>query len=158
GAELVTIGSLDQSADFSQYNTVFSQIVVNDTGATNADTGILAEISTDGLGAGNSATIANENGTATLINDDDLTQSADIVQKNQAMNEMAIQNSGSLNASGIGISASIDVDNLTLANDATFSFSDDASAVANDLTQTAQIQQSNIVRNKITVTNSGSVN
>ena len=43
-AALVTIGSLDESADFTQYNTVFSQIVVNDTGATNAETGILAEI------------------------------------------------------------------------------------------------------------------
>ena len=35
-AALVTVGSLDQSANFTQYNTVFSQIVISDTGATDA--------------------------------------------------------------------------------------------------------------------------
>ena len=157
-AALVTIGSLDESADFTQYNTVFSQIVVNDTGATNAETGILAEIRTIGLGASNIVTIANENGTATLINDDDLTQSADIVQKNQVINEIAIQNGSALAASETGIRASIEAEDLSLANDATFSFSDDASEIADDLSQTAQIEQTNSVSNRIAITNAGGIN
>ena len=157
-AALVTIGSLDQSADFTQYNTVFSQIIVSDTGATDAQTGILAEISTIGLGSTNAAEIENENGTATLINDDDLTQSADIVQKNEVINEIAIQNGGALTASETGIRARIAVDDLTLSNSATFSFSDDASEVADDLAQTAQVEQSNSVTNKITITNAGGIN
>ena len=157
-AALFTLGSLDQSANFTQYNTVFSQIIINDTGATKAETGILAEVSTRGLGLGNEAELENENGTATLINDDDLTQSADIVQKNEVINEVSIQNGANLTASVTGIRASIDVDDLTLSNTASFSFSNDASNVADDLTQTAQVQQSNSVTSKITVTNAGSIN
>ena len=89
---------------------------------------------------GNEAELENENGTATLINDDDLTQSADIVQKNEVINEISIQNGGNLTASVTGIRASIDVDDLTLSNTASFSFSNDASNVADDLTQTAQVR------------------
>ena len=157
-AALVTIGSLDQSADFTQYNTVFSQIIVADTGATDAQTGILAEVTTIGLGLTNAAEIENENGTATLINDDDLTQSADIVQKNEVINEIAIQNGGTLTASDTGIRARIEVDDLSLSNSATFSFSDDASEVADDVAQTAQVEQSNSVTNKITIANAGGIN
>ena len=71
-AALVTIGSLDQSADFTQYNTVFSQIIISDTGATDAQTGILAEISSQRPRLDQCGEIENANGTATLINDDDL--------------------------------------------------------------------------------------
>ena len=102
----VILGSLEQSANFTQYNTVFSQIVINDTGANDAQTGIQAEIRSQGLDLINEAELENANGTATLINDDDLVQTADIVQKNEVVNQIFIQNGGSLTASGTGIRAS----------------------------------------------------
>ncbi len=92
-AALVTVGSLDQSANFTQYNTVFSQIVVDDAGTTDAETGILAEISSRSLNLGNEAAIENINETTTLIDDDDLDQSAHIVQNNAVTNDISIKTS-----------------------------------------------------------------
>ena len=156
-AALVTAGSLDQSAKSAQYNTVFSQIVIGDTGATDAETGILAEISSLGLDLRNGATLGNANGTATLINQDDLDQSADIVQNNTVTNDISITTGKSLTASGTGIRAEIDVDDVHLANTASFEFSNDATSVADDLHQLAEVEQSNIVTSTINVANTGSV-
>ena len=156
-AALVTVGSLDQSANFTQYNTVFSQIVIDDTGGVDAATGIQAEITSRSLDLANGAALQNVNGTATLIDDDDLEQSADIVQKNAVTNDISIKTGGSLTASGTGIQAVIDVDDLQLANTASFAFTNNASGVADDLTQSAEVEQSNIVTSTITVINTGSV-
>ena len=141
----------------AQYNTVFSQIVINDSGTNDAETGIQAEISSLGLDLRNEATLGNANGTATLINQDDLDQSADIVQNNTVTNEISITTGKSLTASGTGIRAEIDVDDVHLANTASFEFSNDATSVADDLHKLAEVEQSNIVTSTINVANTGSV-
>ncbi len=156
-AAAVTLGSLEQSANIAQYNTVFSQIIINDAAATDAQTGIQAEVGSQNLNLVNQSEVNAINADVTSINDDDLVQSADIVQQNQVTNDISVQNGGSLTASGTGIRARIDNDGLQLSNTAFFSFLSDASEVAGDVTQTATLQQSNIVSSTITVINTGSV-
>ena len=156
-AAAVTLGSLDQSANITQYNTVFSQIIISDAAATDAQTGIQAEVGSQNLNLVNQSEANNLNAAATSINDDDLVQSANIVQQNQVTNDISVQNGGNLTASDTGIRARIDNDGLQLSNTAFFSLLNDASAVAGDATQTATLQQSNIVASTITITNTGSV-
>ena len=157
-AAAVTLGSLEQSANITQHNAVFNQIVINNAGASDAQTGIQSEIRSQGLDLINEAELDNVTATATAIYDDDLTQSADLVQNNTVTNDISIKTGGSLTASGTVIRAIVEVDDLTLSNAASFSFSNDASNVGDDLTQTAQVEQSNSVTSKITVTNAGSIN
>ena len=156
-AAAVILGSLEQSANIAQYNAAFSQIVINDAGASDAQTGIQSEITSQGLDLINEAELHNVTATATAINHDDLVQSADIVQSNTVINDISIKTGGSLTASRTGIQAVIDVDDLQLANTASFEFTNGAPAVADDLTQSAEVEQSNIVTSTIAVTNTGSV-
>src|SRR6185437_8474057 len=88
-AAAVTLGSLAQSANITQDNTVFSQIIINDGAATDAEIGIQAEVGSQNLNLVNQAEANNLNAAATVINDDDLVQSANIVQQNQVTNDIS---------------------------------------------------------------------
>ena len=155
-AAAVLLGSLQQSANVTQSNTVFSQIVINDSGANDAQTGIQAEIRSQGLDLINEAEVDDANAAATIISNDALVQTADIVQKNEVVSQIFIQNGGSLTASGTGIRATIQSDALVLDNTASLTSTNDGS-VADDLTQTATVEQTNTVSSQIEIANAGSV-
>ena len=154
-AGLLTIGSVDQSVLSRQANTISSNVVLNGAAGIGADTGIWAQITTEDLSLINEAEATNLNGTASLDDDEDLTQSADIVQNNRVENTISASNAGNLNAAGTGIRALIDNDDLELLNEAQFGFVNDGADVGGDVTQTAKLEQRNSVTSKITVWNSG---
>ena len=153
-AALVTIGSVEQSVVSRQANTISSSMVLNGAAGIDADTGIWAQITTEDLSLINQAEATNINGTATLVDNEDLTQSADIVQNNRVENTISANNAGNFNAAGIGIQALIDNDDLELLNEAQFGFVNDGADVGGDVTQTAKLEQRNSVTSKITVWNS----
>jgi autotransporter family porin len=160
GAAVVSVDSLTQSARVAQANTIASAISIENTGEIDPDTGIMAEIHNQSIGPlTNQVVGANVNGTAALIDQDDLTQSFDINQANTVSNNIAAVNTGKIKASDTGISALIDNQGLTLNNVASFANATDAtSTVSGDLTQTADIVQTNTVSSSITITNKGSIN
>src|SRR4029079_16865657 len=111
-AAAVALGSLAQSANINQYNAVFGQIIISDAAANGAQIGIQAEVGSQNLNLVNESEANNLNAAATSINDDDLVQSANIVQKNKVTNYISVQNGGNLTASDTGIRARIDNDGL----------------------------------------------
>ena len=160
GAAVVTLDSLAQSAALVQTNAVAGTITIENGGEIDPDTGISAEIRNLSIGPlTNQASGSNVNGTAAVINHDDLTQSIDFTQANAVTSTIAVTNGGKIRASDTGISALIVTQDLTLSNIASFSNTTDAtSSVGGDLTQTVDIVQTNTVSSAITVTNTGSVN
>jgi hypothetical protein len=156
-AALLTAGRLSQSADVDQSNVVSSSLLADNEGEVNSATGIAAQIATQNTTFNNQATVANINGTATLFQDEGVTQSLDLTQTNNAISTILAQNGGALTASGTGVSARIDNTALTLANVAAIELRNDATTVLNDLDQTARLTQSNVVSSTITVLNTGTL-
>jgi hypothetical protein len=156
-AALLTAGSLLQSADVDQSNVVSSALLADNEGEVNSATGIAAQIATQSTTLNNQATVANINGTATLFQDEGVTQSLDLTQTNNAISTILAQNGGTLTASGTGISALIDNAGLNLANTAVVELRNDATTVLNDVEQTARVAQSNVVSSSVTVLNAGTL-
>lgn len=153
---VLTLDSITQSAAFNQANTIANGIAIENSGAIDPDTGIMAEIDNKSIGVlSNQATGTNLNGTAAVADESGLKQSLNSAQSNAVTNDIAITNSGKIRASDTGISASILTDGVALAN--TIQFLNSTTPLGPDLAQTADIVQTNTVASSINITNTGSV-
>jgi outer membrane autotransporter protein len=150
----VIYGDATLSTPIAQTNRVANDITIDNSASVAAGyAGILAAIDNETINFTTAADVA-------LTNNDeivgDLSQSANIDQANTVASDIAIVNSGDVKAGALGIQAEI--------NNATINFAA-AAAVANrnnvdvsgDLSQSANVDQTNTIASSIAIENRGNV-
>jgi autochaperone domain-containing protein len=154
----LSVGDLTQSGLYDQENIIESRIgLLNAGGVTAGAAGLRATIENSNIGQlFNSAQTSNESAAGALINFGELVQTINVDQANLLINDISVMNGGDVDASGIGIEAMIDNSTIAFLNDAS-AFNLFAGTVGDDLTQTMEIEQANILTNTITISNAGSV-
>jgi hypothetical protein len=158
-AAVVSIDSLVQSGNVTQTNAVENQINIDNAGSIDPDEGMSAKIENLSIGSfSNSISALNVNGTAAVIDGQDLTQSMTFSQANSLSNAITAANEGKIKASGTGIDLMIINQDLSFSNSANLSISNTSTtSIAGDLDQSAEVNQSNTITNAITVNNKGSI-
>jgi len=145
-------GDLTQSIEVGQANTVASEVDIANSGtASGGKAGVLAKIDNKSLVLQNSARVDNQN---TGGIGDDLTQDIKVDQSNTVASSIDVANSGTAEGGKVGILAKIDNKDLTLQNTTTAA-NTNTGGVGGDLTQTVDINQTNLVASSIRIDNSG---
>ena len=158
-AAAVNADSLAQSGRVDQANSIDNQIAIANAGSLDPQEGISAEIRNLSIGSfENSISASNANGSAAIIDEEDLTQTLSLRQANAVNNSIEVANEAKIRASYTGIDLMIVNQDLSFSNSLSFFNLDDSNtSVADDLIQSADIVQSNTIANDITVTNKGSI-
>ena len=148
--------SFTQSANTNQSNDITSNITITSTGKVEAsDTGISATITNADIVQINDSTIALDS--SGVVDADSFTQSANTHQSNEITSNIAITNSGKLEASKTGIAAMITNADITQINFGAITVDAGADVNANNFTQSAKANQRNDVTSNIAIINSGLV-
>lgn len=154
-AALIDFGDLVQRGLVEQINAVANEIVIANEDSVTARTGIQATIDNNGMSFQNNATITSSVAATTDIGDD-LSQTFDVSQINLLANDISIANSGTVRGRSVGISAEILNEGLSFSNSATANATS-VGIVADDVNQDADVGQTNLIENKITIVNTGKI-
>jgi len=159
-AAVVTAGAHTQSASLDQQNVIDNDVSVSSEGDIDASgTGIEALIANRRITQlRNDANHNNDSDTNSIITAGDFNQSGTFSQANVIANDIHVMNGGEVESTGPGIDALIENDTITFTNSVTFTNELDATAtIGGDLTQTAGVDQANVLANTIYVANTGTL-